>query len=203
MEPEKPPETVTHLVPQTEPEAPSTTSSPNEEVNKNNSGKKTLLKFLVALLIIVGLGAGGYFFVLKDKLNLSQAPTATPSPTPSLTPVETSIESVSKTSDKPAISTPIKNSQVKSPLTVKGTVPAGWMFEGSIPVKLVDENKKLIKQGVGKEVTPGSWTNGKPTEFSATLTFTTTAKSGFLVISADNPSGLPENDKTFELPVKF
>lgn len=103
----------------------------------------------------------------------------------------------------PAISSPASGSTVTSPLRIEGTVPAGWMFEGQMPIKLLDENRKLIAEGRGQESTPGSWQSGKPVAFEGKVIFTTTVKSGFLVIEKDNPSGLPENDGSFEVPVKF
>jgi len=101
------------------------------------------------------------------------------------------------------LTSPIANAAIVSPVTVSGTVPPGWMFEGQLPIKLLDNNRKLIAQGVGREVTPGSWQSSEPVKFTGTLTFTTTAKSGFLLIENDNPSGLPENSKSYEIPVNF
>lgn len=92
---------------------------------------------------------------------------------------------------------------VTSPLVINGTVEAGWMFEGVFPVKLLDANKKEIARSTAREVTPGSWQSGQPVEFSATLTFTTQSTSGFLVFENGNPSGLQENSKRFEIPVRF
>lgn len=101
------------------------------------------------------------------------------------------------------ISSPSFANPVTSPLTLKGTVVPGWMFEGVMPVILLDANYNEVARGQAKEVTPGSWSAGKDVAFSVTLTFSTTAKTGFLIFKADNPSGNPENDKSFEIPVKF
>lgn len=89
------------------------------------------------------------------------------------------------------------------PLVIKGTVDSGWMFEGTMPVLLLDSSRNEIASGSATETTPGSWQSGNPVNFSVSFTFTTEATSGFLVFKNDNPSGLPENQKTFELPVKF
>ncbi len=98
---------------------------------------------------------------------------------------------------------PTANTVVTSPLNVSGAVPSGWMFEGQLPIKLLDSKRNLIIQSIGKEVTPGSWQSGNPVQFSGTLTFITNDSTGFLVIENDNPSGLPENSKSYELPVRF
>jgi hypothetical protein len=103
----------------------------------------------------------------------------------------------------PAVTSPVPGSKVKSPLKVTGTVPAGWMFEGIFPIRLLDEGKNVIAQTSAKEVTPGSWQTGEPVEFTATLTFRAATGSGTLVLENDNPSGNPENSKTLEVPIKF
>lgn len=110
---------------------------------------------------------------------------------------------VEATPNQPIVTSPVANSKILSPLIITGTVPAGWMFEGVFPIKLMDADKKFIAQGQGKETVPGSWTSEKAIDFSATLTFTTTAKSGFIVLGNDNASGLPEKNIFFEIPVTF
>jgi hypothetical protein len=105
--------------------------------------------------------------------------------------------------DQPHISIPQPNTKVTNPLSVKGTAPSNWFFEGQIHLKVVDENKNIIAGAAGTEVTPGSWMEDKPVEFMGTITFTTSAKKGFLIIENDNPSGLPENQKSYEIPVTF
>lgn len=104
---------------------------------------------------------------------------------------------------QPKVTTPLPNSIIKSPLVVKGSVPSGWMFEGTFPIELVDANRKTISDGIGHDVPSGAWQEDKPVDFEATLTFTTLSKSGYLILRNDNPSGILENSKTFEIPIKF
>lgn len=103
----------------------------------------------------------------------------------------------------PIVSSPSKGIKVTSPMEVIGIVPAGWMFEGVFPIKLVDLNKKLIVQGQAKEKFPGSWQTGQPVDFTSSLFFTTNTKGGFLVLENDNPSGDPAKSITFEVPVNI
>lgn len=108
-----------------------------------------------------------------------------------------------KSTNEPEISIPVAGEKVASPLTVKGKVPPGWMFEGQFPIRLTDSSKNIIASASAKEVTPGSWTSNTPTDFSASLTFTASSGSGFLILESDNPSGDPSKSKTFEAPIVY
>lgn len=101
------------------------------------------------------------------------------------------------------ITTPLSNAIIKSPLTVKGTVPQGWMFEGVFSIKLLDQNRKPIALAQGKEIIPGSSYGTLPIEFTSSITFQTNATQGYLVLDKDNPSGLPEKNESFEIPIRF
>lgn len=103
----------------------------------------------------------------------------------------------------PTITEPHAGSKLVSPVKIRGTAPPGWMFEGSFPIKLLDSNRKLIVQTQATEEVPGSWQSNVSVYFKATVNFSTSAKSGFLVLEKDNPSGLPANSKTFEVPITF
>lgn len=103
----------------------------------------------------------------------------------------------------PILTLPVRNSIINSPTLVVGFAPPGWFFEGVMPINLVDDHGRVILETQATENSPGSWLTGNPVGFSATLTFSTLAKSGKLILSKDNPSGLPENEMLYEFPVKF
>ncbi len=153
------------------------------------------IKLNVTIVLIVLFLIAGYFLSKKYILNvLNVLPSTAPV---SLNPTE------KPTAELPVITEPKASSRITSPARVRGTVPPGWMFEGSFPVKLLDANKKLIAQATAVEEVPGAWQSNVPVYFTVTLTFTTTSKSGFLVLENDNPSGDPANAKTFEEAITF
>ncbi len=96
---------------------------------------------------------------------------------------------------------PKQNEIINSPLIVKGSIIGSWFFEGTLPIKLVDSDNNVI--GSGQARADSDWMAEKPVPFSASLEFLTNATSGYLIISKDNPSGLPENDGFIKLPVRF
>ena len=95
----------------------------------------------------------------------------------------------------------LPNSTITSPLTLTGKADNSWYYEGVFPVKLIDENKNLIKQGILEQVPPDNWTNPGYVRFQGTIEFLTTSKSGFLRFEKDSGSGLEQ--PYFEIPVKF
>lgn len=202
VQPEPQPQPVVSqpVIPPTPPAEPNQTPPPSMPTSTPNKSNLVLIIGIIFLVLSI-VGLAGYFVynkILVGKTSTIQTPT--PTETITSTPTATPTEPVS---EKPVVSTPSANLKVKSPLLVAGTVPAGWMFEGVFPIQLVDLNKKLIAQGQGKETTPGSWQTGIAVPFEATLTFTTSTKSGILILKNDNPSGDPTKQQTFEVPVSF
>lgn len=108
---------------------------------------------------------------------------------------------VSEPLAKVIISTPEKDAVVSSPLVVKGEVRGNWFFEASLPVKLTDDKGQII--ATTPAAAGSDWMTENFVPFSALLEFNTTATSGYLIIAKDNPSGLPENDDSFRIPIKF
>jgi hypothetical protein len=100
------------------------------------------------------------------------------------------------------ISTPERGALVTSPLTVSGKAKGTWFFEANIPVTLKDTNGKVLSQ-VGAQA-QGEWMTSEYVNFTTVLNFSAPeTEFGVLLIEKDNPSGLPENDASFAIPIRF
>jgi len=86
---------------------------------------------------------------------------------------------------------------------VKGEARGNWYFEASFPVVLTDWDGLIIASGVA--TAEGNWMTTDFVPFTATLDFTKPnyGSNGSLILKKDNPSGLPENDDSLEIMVKF
>lgn len=181
-----------------DPQAPNTITPETPQIPKVEKGGNWVSILAIAIFIIFSLGIVVFLYYqnqqLKKMLVNYQTPIGSPKPL---------AQEATPNPEIPTISSPSADMKVTSPLKITGVVPAGWMFEGVFPIKLVDSSKKLIVQGQAKEKVAGSWQSGKPVDFTATLTFKAATGSGTLILSNDNPSGIPANSKTFELPIKF
>lgn len=145
------------------------------------------MKRLLTLLVIVLLVAVGYLAYTNYFSKNSSTPKLTVSPTPKGNPYEVPVVTIDQNS---------------STFSMSGTIPPGWMFEGSLPVRLLDKNRNELSILQAKETEPGSWMNGRPTEFTASVDYVLLADVYYVTIEKDNPSGLPENAQSFEIEVK-
>ncbi|OGZ84384.1 MAG: hypothetical protein A2599_03320 [Candidatus Staskawiczbacteria bacterium RIFOXYD1_FULL_39_28] len=103
------------------------------------------------------------------------------------------------------ITSPISGAEIFSPLKITGTTNGeGWNgFEGQVgTVKLLDKNGKQLGQtAILTAIT--DWMK-PPVSFETYLAFVSQEEqSGFLVFKNENPSGLPDNEKQFAIPVKI
>lgn len=96
---------------------------------------------------------------------------------------------------------PKEGDVIISPVKISGKARGNWFFEGSLPIDITDTAGTIVGTGIG--VVEGGWMTIDLVKFESEVTFTTTAKEGFIVIKKDNPSGLPENDASVKIPVKF
>ena len=116
-------------------------------------------------------------------------------------PATTSESDLIKQNAQVIIEKPQPETVISSPLVVKGQSRGNWFFEATLPIKLLDDKKATIVSAPAKA--DGEWMTDNLVPFSSLLEFTTTATSGYLVISKDNPSGLAENDASVTIPIKF
>ena len=180
--------------------------------------------FILVLVVVLGLFIGGWmFFVCQDEwcyffefqkvrwINSFEEcvsrglPVMESYPRQCRAGQKTFVESIAPkpfVSDKVKVFTPLPNSVVLSPFSVKGEARGFWFFEASFPVRLYDGNGKEIAVAIAQA--QGEWMTTEFVSFSATLTFPLPdTTEGRLVFEKDNPSGLPEHDDQVSFPVRF
>ena len=106
-------------------------------------------------------------------------------------------------SDLIVVSSPIRGAEISSPLTIAGRARGTWYFEGSFPVKLVDQYGNVI--ATSYVTAQGEWMTTEFVPFLGTLQFNNyiSGQPGKLILQKDNPSGLPEHDDSIEIPIVF
>jgi hypothetical protein len=155
--------------------------------------KNPYFLLIVVVIIIITAGVLG-FWPEAGKIKVPISETAQPV-------LVGNDRDVQATSSEVIISQPPENQKVASPFTVSGQAKGNWFFEATLPIKLEDRSGGLIASAQARA--QSDWETDKLVPFSATLSFTTTATSGYLVISKDNPSGLPQNAASVKIPINF
>lgn len=100
------------------------------------------------------------------------------------------------------VETPLPQSEVTSPLFIAGEARGQWYFEADFPVRLLDANGAELALGIA--TAQGDWMTTEFVPFALTLVFDKPeTETGVLVFQRDNPSGLPEHDDEWRVPVVF
>lgn len=125
----------------------------------------------------------------------------TPTPIQAITATPTIEVTPTPTPPEIILSEPFSGSAIQSPVMIKGTAPKGWTFEAAITIIVEDAQRKKISGGSfpTKEI-EGS---DNLVSFSISIPYSTKMTAGFVTVKNDNPSGLPENEKSFSIPVTF
>lgn len=102
------------------------------------------------------------------------------------------------------VASPKDGDLVTSPLTVSGKARGYWYFEASFPLEITDSSGKVLAQSHAQAM--GEWMTEDYVPFEGKVNFkvpTGGDGKGFMVFKKDNPSGLPENDDSVRVPIRF
>lgn len=108
-------------------------------------------------------------------------------------------------SDDVLIYHPTAGQVITSPLTVDGSAPGSWFWEGVITTELHNSKGGVIASTAGIVKAGEDWMTEYPVNFEAVLEFDVSSVEGegYLVIKKSNPSGLPEYDEEYTMSVTF
>lgn len=149
----------------------------------------------VLFLVIVGL---------LIALFAIPGPTGTATGTPTTTPTGTVTGTATGQPTPPlsarvTVTTPRPGATVDQMFIIAGSAPGPWFFEASFPIKIIDANGSVILNT--HATAQGDWMTTDLVTFTATASTTGYVGPATLVLLRDNPSGLPENDDSVEIPI--
>ena len=100
------------------------------------------------------------------------------------------------------VTSPKKGEEIKSPLIVKGKVKTDWLFEGSFPIKILTNDKRVLAEGYAQG--DGDWMDKDWVNFEGTIKFPApNGVEGFLFLEPDDPTGFPKYGASVHFPVRF
>lgn len=92
------------------------------------------------------------------------------------------------------------NANVSGVVSYSGIIKGAYFFEANILINILDSNKKVLKRSNAMAKT--EWMTSDPVEFEGIIDFTGLPKGpSYFEIHNDNPSDLPENDKSILVPI--
>lgn len=101
------------------------------------------------------------------------------------------------------VTSPLRDQEITSPVTISGNARGMWFFEGSFPISIVNWDGLIIGEGIAQA--EGEWMTENFVPFTAVISYTlatgTPYNRGAIILKKDNPSGLPEHDDAIEIPV--
>ena len=153
---------------------------------------------IILLLLVIVLLLGWIIFVKPAEA--PSVPSTEVSSTSDNNPPSTPAPNATPLHEKVVVTYPKANESVPKKFTVTGKAPGNWFFEASAPVMVVTPDSDKVFQGHAE--TLGDWMTTELVDFKAEVSVNP-AYSGpaTLVFLKDNPSGLPENDDSLEIPI--
>lgn len=98
------------------------------------------------------------------------------------------------------VTSPQTNATVGHTVAITGEAPGNWYFEASFPIKIITPEGEPI--GVGYATAQSDWMTTDQVPFTASIDITMSYSGpAFIALLRDNPSGLPENDDSLEIPI--
>lgn len=148
---------------------------------------KTICWLTVFLVLVIAI-----FFLQKEpKEEINEISTDIPSDT--MPAIEGNVNDLVSLSFDP-------NSKLSGPIDFNGSVKGAYFFEGNIQINILAVDKTVLKSGYATATT--DWMTAEPVEFKGSIDLTgLSAGPAYFEIHNDNASGLPENDKSIQIPI--
>lgn len=164
-------------------------------MSKSSSIIIGLLIVIIAILAWLAFGKQAQAPVTDLTPTVTETPGADQTPSPE-------VQAPAALHTKIILTTPKANASVTKKFTISGKAPGNWFFEASAPYMVTTAEGEKIAQGTLQAI--GEWMTTDLVDFKAEVS-TNPAYSGpaFLVLLKDNPSGMPENDDSLEIPISI
>lgn len=119
---------------------------------------------------------------------------------PDLSPTPSIIPSPYPTHESIVIVSPRAGSLVSEKITIVGRAKGEWFFEGVFPVAVVSDSGEELAQTLAVAQEDSYSADYVP--FTATVTVNIDENTvGYIEFQKDNPSGLPENSMSYQIPI--
>lgn len=109
---------------------------------------------------------------------------------------------VLETNSNITVESPEARSVIGDPVQISGEAKGTWYFEGSFPVRIKDAEGAVLAEVPA--IAQGEWMTEEFVPFTLEISFVPpTSDTGTIEFVKANPSGLEEQEDSFELPIRF
>jgi len=151
---------------------------------------------VLILLVVIAVLA---WFLFATPAPIQTHPPGSATTTPS-TPQHPATIPTPPLDQQVVVASPAASSTVGHTFTVSGTAPGPWFFEATFPIQVRDPNDNVI--GRIPANAQGEWKTNGPVTFKAEMNVDASYSGpATLILMKDNPSGLPQNDDSVEIPI--
>lgn len=114
----------------------------------------------------------------------------------------TDLETGVQLKDEIILNAPKPLQKINNPVNVSGKARGSWFFEGSFPAEVTDAKGNSL--GTGTMQAEENSQTSEFVSFSGVIDYKNpSTATGSLILRNDNPSGIPENQKTLKIPITF
>lgn len=109
---------------------------------------------------------------------------------------------VNASADHIRVTTPTPGAVVGRTFEIRGEARGPWFFEASFPIQVLAEDGSVLTTVIGQPVGGADWMVEDFLPFSASVSLPETYSGpATLLFVRDNPSGLPEHDRSMAFPI--
>jgi len=160
--------------------------------------KKTKLVTFIIIFAVILIGA--IFFYLGQHREPTNQINVNNNPQENINTTEEKLPEILGNKDDLVSFSVVSGSTISGKMAVSGIVKNAYFFEGNILLNVLDQNKNVLKTGHGSAIT--DWMTSGPVSFQGIIdTLGLPTGAAYIEIRNDNPSGMPENNKSILIPV--
>lgn len=109
---------------------------------------------------------------------------------------------INATADHIRVDTPTPGAVTGKEFEVRGDARGPWFFEASFPIQVLDSAGNVLTTALAAPRDDASWMTEEFVPFSASVTIPEEyIGPATLLLIRDNPSGLPEHDRSISFPI--
>lgn len=154
---------------------------------------------IIIVLLLIILGLAWMLFMTPAPGSTTLNATSTVATTTTGTGGTSTSTATTTAQTTPIVTSPASGGTVQKSFSVTGQAPNNWFFEAVFPIEVRNASGTVVATGHANAQT--DWMTPGMVAFTANISVAQYSGPATLVLKKDNPSGLPQNDGSFSIPI--